>query len=153
MESFEKAPHGPKWVRPDFVQEQGEVERVAREFLKQEPTPENIAALTKVLESAPMVELSDADWEALHNTDSFHNVSPGDIEKSARITEKYNESLEPGNKRDFQTLLKKMQNGSEMNAPAIVRKDGKMHLVSGNTRLMIARAMSYRPVVVLADLV
>jgi len=60
----------PEWVRPDLQEEIGEIERVLVEFLNKEPSQENIAVVLRALESAPVVDLSEEDWQHLENTDS-----------------------------------------------------------------------------------
>ena len=40
---------------------------------------ENIRHITDVLSASDMTELSDAEWELLQNTDSFHSIRPGHI--------------------------------------------------------------------------
>ncbi|MEI7709201.1 MAG: hypothetical protein WCI76_00635 [bacterium] len=144
---------GPGWIRPNIEEERGEVERVVREFLGKEATKENVDQIIQLLESAPLIDLSDGDWEMLENTDSFHNIRPGHLEDAESITEKYNLDLAPVNKRNFQNLLTGFQNGRNMKAPTILRNSaGKLHLVSGNTRLMISRALGVRPKIVLGTI-
>ncbi|MBP6912757.1 MAG: hypothetical protein KBB86_02380 [Candidatus Pacebacteria bacterium] len=143
----------PEWVRPNLEEERGEVERVVLEFLGKEITQENINQVIKILESAPLVDLSDKDWEVLENTDSFHNVKFGHLKDAEKITEEYNLDLAPNNKRNFKNLLAGFQGGRKMKAPTILRNSaGKLHLVSGNTRLMISRALGIRPKVAIGTI-
>lgn len=143
----------PDWIRPDMEEERGEVERVVREFLGKEATKENVDRIIQLFESAPLTDLSDEDWERLENTDSFHNVRAGHIEDAEKITEEYNLDLAQDNKRNFQNLLTGFQSGRNMKAPTILRNSaGKLHLVSGNTRLMISRALGVRPRIVLGTI-
>lgn len=141
----------PDWIRPDLQEERGEIERVIVEFLKKEPNAENVSAVVSALESAPVVDLSDEEWELLENTDShLDNVRPGHIEDAEKINNIYNLELPPENRRDFKKTLAGFLNGSKMKMPTILRdKTGKLHLVSGNTRLMISRALSVRPKVII----
>jgi hypothetical protein len=143
----------PEWIRPDFHNERGELERVVRDFLTKDPTPQNIAEVIEVLNRAQVIQLSDVDWELLENTDSFHNISAGQIEEARRKCERYNEELEEENKRDFEAILNGFRQGNKMECPLILQNsDGKLHLVSGNTRLMIARALGIRPEVIIGKI-
>ncbi len=152
MEAIPTRERPVRWVSPNIESERGEIERVTKQFLRLEPTDENIQQVLESLRAAEMVELSDAQWEKLDNTDSFHKVRPGHVEDAKAITEHYNQTLEPHNQRDFDTLLSVFETAKAIKAPLILRnKGGQTHLVSGNTRLMIARALNIRPKVALAD--
>jgi hypothetical protein len=142
----------PEWIRPNIEKERGEIKRVVSDFLSQEPNAENIETVIQLLENSPLTELSDEEWAMLENTDSFHNVSAGDIAGAERINEEYNQELLPENKRDFASLLEAFQNGNNMEAPTILKANGVLHLVSGNTRLMIARALNIRPKVIIGEI-
>ena len=144
----------PDWIRPDLREERGEIERVVIEFLGKEPAPENIAVVVSALESAPVIELSDEEWELLENTDSnLGNVRPGHIEDAAKIHEVHNSKAPPENKHDFRKVLSGFLNGSKMKMPAILRdRNGRLHLVSGNTRLTICQALCVRPKVIIGKL-
>ncbi len=143
----------PNWIRPDLQIERGEVKRVVQEFLKLEPNEQDVERVMGILNSAPFVELSDKDWELLQNTDSFKNVRPGHLEDVEQIVEIYNKVLEPKDKRDFNKTLSGFIEGKEMQSPAILKNNkGELHLVSGNTRLMISRALGVRPEVVIGEL-
>jgi len=142
----------PRWVRPDLQKERGEIERAVREFSGEEPNVENVQRVFDALKNAPMVELSDEMWAALDNTDSFHNIIPGHIEEARQITETYNQELPPQNRRDFGAILNGFKGGA-MEAPVIIKnKEGALHLVSGNTRLMIARSLGVKPDVIVAEI-
>lgn len=150
---MEGAPdNNPEWVRPDLKKEKGEIERVIRKFLGKEIIEENIEAVEKVLETAPIVELSDADWAMLENTESFHEIGPGQLAEVERVVDMYNQDLAPENKRDFKKLLVGFQPGNRMQTPTILKYQGKLHLISGNTRLMIARALNVRPKVIIGEI-
>ncbi len=142
----------PEWIRPNLQKERGEIERALREFLGKKPTPENVSAIVTIFESAPIVELSDEEWKLLENTDSFNRVRPGHFEDAEMIIKEYNLELDDENKRDFKKILMGFY-GGKMEMPAIIRnQNGKLHLVSGNTRLMISRAMNIRPKVVIGKI-
>jgi hypothetical protein len=142
----------PEWIRPDLEKEKGEIERAVRSFLNKDINEQNIAQVIEILNNSPITELSDAAWEQLENTDSFHNITPGELETARRICEEYNTELEERNKRNFDTLLNGFHPGSTMECPTILKNaEGKMHLISGNTRLMIARALGIQPKVIIAE--
>ncbi len=152
-EHIEREKGAPEWVRPNIAGETGELKRVLTNFLGKSQDVESVSALAKILENAPVVELSDEDWELLENTDSFDKVKPGEIEKAREICEEYNKELDSDTQRDFHGLLENFYKGSKMECPMILKnQEGKLHLVSGNTRLMIARALGVRPEVIIAQL-
>jgi len=143
----------PEWVRPDLQEEIGEIERVLVEFLNKEPSQENIAVVLRALESAPVVDLSEEDWQHLENTDSYKNIRSGHPEDAEKITEGYNTELPPENKRDFVNILSGFTGGNKMKMPTILKDTaGRLHLVSGNTRLMISRALNIKPKVLIGSI-
>ncbi len=134
----------PEWVRPNLVNEKGELERTMRDFLGEEVTSGNLNRFMNILNNSPIIELSDIDWEVLDNTDSFHNVHPGQIEEERKLAGEYG--------RNFENILNAFKQGRNMECPIIVKnKEGQLHLVSGNTRLMIARALAIRPKVIVGE--
>ncbi len=153
MEGIDKIPNkeiAPKWVRPNLENERGELERVVSGFLQEEVGANNIERLLMLLETSPITELSEQDWEELENTDSFHDLTIGDVEKAESIADTYNRDLKEVDRRDFKKLLESFQQNKEMECPLIVRsKQGRIHLVSGNTRLMICRVLGLRPKVII----
>ena len=60
-------------------------------------------------------------------------------------------NTEPEFGRSYEKHLNRFQNGIPMECPTIIKKDNKMHLVSGNTRLMFSRALGVRPEVVIGE--
>ena len=140
------------WIRPDLDRERGEIERVLKEFLGQEPNEENIRNFEIAVNNTTKVELSDEQWESLENTDSFHNVRPGHLEDVTNILDASNQELSPKNRRDLKKHLGRFIGNTPIEAPIIVKnKDGKLHLVSGNTRLMVCRLLGIRPKVIIAE--
>lgn len=74
-ESIENREIIPRWVRPNFNNEMGEIKRAAREFFPNDPKEESIEIIVKLLNNAPLVELTDNEWELLENTDfSQHQI-------------------------------------------------------------------------------
>lgn len=47
---------------------------------------------------------------------------------------------ETGATRSWEALKQKMERGQELDAPIVLKYQDELHLVSGNTRLMVARA-------------
>lgn len=142
----------PNWIRPDATTEDGEIRRVIREFLREEPSQERVEGITRLLNAGADIELSDDQWEALQNTDSFHGIRPSHLEDAQRIAAQYNESLPAENRRDFQKLLEGFRTGASMEMPMILKdREGVLHLVSGNTRLMISRALRIRSRVIIGE--
>ena len=141
----------PQWVRPDLQNERGEIERVIQEFLAEDVTEENIGRVVRALESSPLSDLSDEEWRTLENTDSFHGVRAGHVEDAERLAEEKNQDLKLENKRDFEILLNAFRQGNPMEAPTILKHQGILHLVSGDTRLTISRGMNIRPKVIIGD--
>jgi len=150
---MEKVKVGPEWIRPDLQEEIGEIERVIVTFLERELSLENTNAVISALESALVVDLSDEEWNLLENTDShLGNIRPGHIEDAEENTEA-KLKLHPENPHDFKNILSGFINGSKMKTPMILRnKTGRLHLISGDTRLMICQALSVRPRVVIGKI-
>jgi len=141
----------PEWVSPSLENERGEIERAIGEFLSEESTEENISRIVHMFEQASLSDLSDEEWSVLENTDSFHGVRAGHIEDAEQFNEEQNQALKPEDQRDLKALLAAFQEGASMEAPMILKHKGILHLVSGNTRLMIARALNIRPKVVIGE--
>lgn len=47
--------------------------------------------------------------------------------------------------RDWESVKTALEGGVPLDAPIIMKRGDQTHLVSGNTRLMVARAMGIRP--------
>lgn len=128
------------WVKPDIEKETGEIERVSEVF-----SPDNkIAFQERVKQSlaqAELVDLDEAAWNLLENTDSTQ-IAEGDFDQVERF------ALEYG--RDDKALLMAMRGQVPMEAPMILRTGATLHLISGNTRLMLARALGQTPKVLIA---
>lgn len=119
------------WVRPDISREIEELERVASEegVSKEE--------LEKASLNGKLEQLSDAEWKSLENTDSWATTSRSDGRSQST---KYD--------RDIEKIFAGMKHGQPIPAPIIfTRDDGSSTLVAGNTRLMAARALRQRPMI------
>jgi hypothetical protein len=152
QESREAREIVPQWIRPDLQNERGEIERVIRDFLSEDPNEKTITNIIAILEGSPLIDLSDEEWSLVENTDSFHGVRAGHVEDAEQLTEGYNQELKAENKRDFNGLLNSFKQGRDIEAPTILKSKGILHLVSGNTRLKIARGLNSRPKVIIGQL-
>lgn len=151
MENLPNQEKFENWVRPNLKNERSEIERTLREFIGLSPNNIDIENILASIESAPITQLTEADWAQLENTDSFDSVRPGHLEDVEQIIEEYNQDQSRGTQRNVQTLVDAFNTGAEMEAPVILKNESvKMHLVSGNTRLMVARALGIQPRVIIA---
>lgn len=133
-ESLEKSSNLFKY--PDIATEQGEFERVSKEF------GIDTSVLEYLAQNGELVELREDIWQILENTDSS-DISPGDFEKVAELSAQVN--------RDWEAIHKGLLSAKEIEAPIIMKHEGRYHLVSGNTRLMVVRAMGLTPTVLLFE--
>jgi hypothetical protein len=131
------------FARPELEYELGEVERVAEEFAKDNPKKFKEEFIEK-FGSAPMIELTDELWSKLENTESSSEISKGDWARVAGIAEGFD--------RNWKKPKGKMERGGTVYAPIIVEVGGVLHVVGGNTRLMVARAHGITPKVVLVKM-
>ncbi len=115
---------------PNIEAERGEFERVADTF------DVDTDSLMFLAEEASLVSLDDDMWKNLHNTDS-NKFGKGDWDEVERYSLEY--------KRDWKSLKSEIEHGGVLEAPIILEIDGILHLISGNTRLMIARAFGITP--------
>lgn len=127
------------WIKPDYYQEMGEIKRTANTFAKnnKELYTEILTNFAEQLPQAELEPLTDEIWSNLENTDSYHNIQKNDFDKVAKLAEGYN--------RKWLQKLESMKSNSPLEAPTIFKMDDKYHKVSGNTRLMLARALGLRP--------
>ncbi len=127
---------------PSIENEIGEIERVAEEYAKDDPQA-FVSKFVEVAKAGQLVELTDEEWNNLENTDSL-DVKAGDWERVNYHASEVN--------RDWQSLKEKIVQGETLDAPIIVKIGGVLHLVSGNTRLMVARAADIKPKVLIVDM-
>lgn len=135
------------WVKPNFNLEEGEIRRTAM-TLAGDNRDEALKYLTQILEALSngyLESLSDELWSNLENTDSWEKVEPGSIDEVRKISDGYN--------KNFKGVYNAILEGKEISAPIIlIKPNRKPYLISGNTRLMIARALAQRPRVWIAEL-
>jgi ABC-type proline/glycine betaine transport system ATPase subunit len=122
----------------------GEIERLAITLgePKKEFVSQFLQATLKESERAHLVPLDEDIWQQLKNTDSLR-IAEGDWNAVKNII---------GETRDWRALKAAMMRGERIDAPIIVKIGTEYHKVSGNTRLMVARALGIRPKVLLVDL-
>jgi hypothetical protein len=125
-----------KWEKPSFDEEKEEFERTAEEL------------------DIPLSELEDAFnhgnlrmmpkpiWEKLKNTDSANTET---FDELVQILQKYKKK-DPEFERDWRTLRKAFDKKLPMKAPIVLKHDKEFYLISGNTRLMVAKVLETQPV-------
>ena len=97
--------------------------------------------------TAPLVELSEDVWSRVENTDSYR-IAPNDwedVEDCAVVGH-------PDRPRDWKLFRELYEKGAPIEAPMILKTRGILHLVSGNTRLMVARALGMTPKVLVVEM-
>lgn len=117
-----------KWIVPCFEEEIGEFERVSKTL----NVP--LAGLAALFRFGVLQELNDEVWSRLENTDSWDTTSLEKVFEASKQT-----------CRDAQRIIDAFPDGS-LPAPIIIEFSGdRTHLVAGNTRLMVSRALQCRP--------
>jgi hypothetical protein len=134
-ESFEAQREYFKY--PDIEAERGEFERVGQTFGVDSDT---LMFLAK--EEGEFISLNDSLWGILENTDSY-KFGKGDWSAVAKFSNEY--------ARDWESLRSKIEHGGPLDAPIILKMNGIYHLISGNTRLMVARALGITPKVLVFE--
>lgn len=127
------------FVPPSIEHEVGEFERVATTFGKSD-AEKFIRNFVEALKNESLTPLSDDIWAKLENTDSW-DIDQGDWAKVAENADQVN--------RDWQSIKQAMEAGKNLDAPIIAKHGNTYHLVSGNTRLMVAKAGGAQPKVVI----
>ncbi|MDQ2933230.1 MAG: hypothetical protein M3Q80_02510 [bacterium] len=128
-----------KWKIPSFVNEFGEIERVQRQL---RVDTSFVSKFIHAEKTATLVPLTSKIWDNLENTDS-NLLGTGSWDYVANCAQH--------TKRDWETLRDRMMAGAEMDSPIIYHCNGIYHLVSGNTRLMVAKALGITPMVVIIE--
>jgi hypothetical protein len=124
---------------PKIEKEEGEFDRVAKEFGIE------TSVLMFLAQSGELVEMDEVLLSKLENTDA-DTVQEGDWEAV------HDHSNPDGvHKRDWEDLRDKFEAGSVLDAPIIMKFGERYHLVSGNTRLMVARAKGISPKVLIFE--
>ena len=144
---MERASNIPSFTTPDINKERGEIERISMEVFGDQNTQDFFSGFLEVAKTAPLVELSDDIWSRLENTDSY------DIPRQGwAIVEEHAVGGHPDHPRDWQFYKTLYEQNGVIEAPMILKKGDLYHLVSGNTRLMVARSLGITPKVLLVEL-
>lgn len=135
-ESFETPRES--FIYPDIEKEKGEFERVATEF------GFDTSNLIEQAQSGELIDLNDELWDILINTES-RDVSKGDWNKVAELSD------EKDPPRDWKDLKNKIESGIQLDGPIIIKIGDEYHVVSGDTRLLVSKALGIRPKVLLFE--
>jgi|APGre2960657404_1045060.scaffolds.fasta_scaffold54711_4 hypothetical protein len=128
------------WKKDPFRSEFGEFERVTIEYSPKKQVRENLKYLETEYNRASKVSLVDSDWRKLGNTDSFETNTIQDVYDAIRAN---------NTPRDVERILRQYVSGS-ISCPIVIKfADGRLQLVAGNTRLMIARVLQIKPKIIL----
>lgn len=122
------------WKKPDIMEELPELRRTARAL----EIP--LQDLFTAVEDGELIQLSDAVWEKLENTDSFE------------ISAKRAEELADEYSRDYAAIQKAFDDDQELPSPIVLfGPDVPPYLIAGNTRLMCAFANKINPTIWACD--
>ncbi len=138
----EKKIFNETFIFPSIEKERGEIERVAHLFSTAN-TDEFVSKFIEVAQVSELKPISEEEWLKLENTDSI-DISNGDWEGVRKNAESV--------KRDWETLKTKIESGENLDAPIILKIGETLHLVSGNTRLMISRALGIVPKILMVNM-
>ncbi len=133
---------------PNLLEQRGEFLRVGEKYSPQNPDEFAHDLYLKARE-AELVDLSEQVWKDLDNTDSYDIVREGWVRVNEHVE---HTNKETGSNRDWRYLKQKIEQEQELDASIILKHDGEFHLVSGNTRLMVARALGITPKVLLVEI-
>ena len=134
-ESFEQ--NKKQFEYPDIFAETGEFERVAQSF------GIDLSVLEYQAQNGDLVTLEEDVWNSLENTDS-RTIEVGDWRQVEELSSQVN--------RNWEDLKNKLENGTVLEAPIIMKFGDRYHLVAGNTRLMISKALGVVPQVLLFEI-
>ncbi len=129
---------------PNVNNEIGEIERAAREFAKGKEK-EFVKEFVKRAKESHLVRLERYMWKEIDNTDSA-DIDKGDWDSVERL------ATEKSVSRDWEDLKDKIEKKKGVDAPIILKIDDVLHLVSGNTRLMVSKALGIEPYVAIVDM-
>jgi len=146
----ERIPNTPSFIVPDLGKERGEIGRVAQEVFNLND-PEEVrrfcARFLDAAKNAPLVELSEDVWSKLENTDSYE-IAPNDWD---RVND-HAVAGHPDSPRNWKSCKTLYEEGDAIEAPVILKTGATLHLVAGNTRLMVARALGITPKVLMVEI-
>ena len=145
MEKIQNIPN-PAFVFPEVERESTEIQRVAKEFAHADQD-QFLSRFIETARESQLTQLSEDVWSNLENTDSF-DVNRGDWD----LVNNHAVNGHPHRPRDWKLLKSKMENNENIEAPMLCKFGDRYHLVSGNTRLMVARALGVMPSVLMVDI-
>lgn len=140
--------HEPSFVFPVLQNEHGEIERVAHAYCP-DSVETFIQSFYESAQGADLTDLTEDMWQSLENTDSFDIPIEGWDKVNEHIV---HTNEQTGAHRDWEDIQQKMEGGQALDAPIILKYKGSTHLVSGNTRLMVARALGKTPQVLIVEM-
>ncbi len=132
---------------PNIDKELGEIERVAQKYSPQDVRG-FVQAFCEKAKQSQLADLTEEMWSALDNSDSFA-VPQNGWDTIEDLINSLNE--ETGSTRDWKKFKTMMEKGQKVDAPILLKRSGQLHKVSGNTRLMVARAMGRTPKVLVVE--
>jgi hypothetical protein len=121
---------------PDIEAERGEFERVAEKF-----GLDTEVLMMLALEEGRLESLGEGLWTGLFGLDNTSSKNIG-LDNWEGVVEALHED---GVERNWEELRDKIMKGEVLDAPIILKMGGLYHLVSGNTRLMVARTLGITP--------
>jgi hypothetical protein len=136
------------FILPNVENEIGEIERVAQKYSPQNPSAFAQSFIEKA-KATKLVSLTDDMWSKLDNSDSWQ-IEKGNWTKVAETVDHYNK--ETNSNRTWENLKQQMEDGQEIEASIVLKYLNELHLVSGNTRLMVTRALGKVPKVLLVEM-
>ncbi len=135
QENFENQ---SRFKLPNIENERGEFERVAQKFQI------DSSVLMFLAREGQLVQLTESLLSNLENTDAC-DIEKDDFETLDRLLQN-NSSF---HQRDWRDLYTKLTSGTLIDAPIVMKYGNRYHLVSGNTRLMVARVLGITPQILL----
>lgn len=132
------------WKKDPFNNERSEFLRITTQYSPPDKKQinENFILLQQLYNKASKVPLVDRDWRKLGNTDSFETDT---------MQEVYAALKRNNAPRDVDRILRQYVSGS-VSCPIVIKfGDGRLELVAGNTRLMLARVLKIRPKIILVE--
>lgn len=143
MEALKHESIQQPFIAPDIQAEEGEFDRVGKEF-----GMESDVLMFLAKEEGKLQMLDNTLWSRLTNTEST-DILKGDWDVINAIIEHSNTTAE--NPRDWKDLKNKIESGTKLDAPIIMKYGETYHLVSGNTRLMVSKALGINPEVLIFE--
>jgi len=128
-----------KWTTPKLENELKDLEAVAEEF------DISLDRLKEDFKRGEIRMLPNKIWETLGRCDCKKANSFLEIVDIAHKQQK----VDPEYKSQWKEFKEAFRSGKQLSAPVVMKHDHQYHLVSGNTRLMVAKVMNVTPFVYL----